>query len=166
MYSEKIKKVLENKKNSDYNRIDCMVTNMETFGNDVYEARGKEYDTRIGCYSDTSDKLVITPEHLGYKFYYPPFNESWGGDCVERKDYEKIPQMNRDIFEIGKELSKNHNVYVVFYSLNEKGYSGTESFEIDEMPETYDDCLKTRPYDYYYDRDYNGSVLFVFGLEL
>ena len=124
----------------------------------VEEARG--YGISIASFGDTSDKIVLHPGHLGYKFNYYWGNGSWGDSpCFYEEDIDIIFEANNILISIGIGLiQKGYRIEFCSPSGTVKGYLSTKFFDF-----TIDDLDNLDELNVDFSKDF---VLFVYGMSL
>ena len=156
VYSSRLTEVLENKRQSQEQVHESVITPEVWcyFDSTILEARFHGLPIRTLC--DTSDKRVITYQHLGYDYRYYPFEESWGECPLVIPEEKTKVEINRELWEIGKELSRYHKVWFVQVMLNCKGYilrlGRDEISENSTYSDEEDDCVL-----FVFDLDLTGS---------
>jgi len=128
----RLAEIFENKQNScnDKNIYYITPDNFK-WQADIYEARGHGHP--IACYGDTSDKFVLTPQHLGYNTFSYSSKEwgiqGWDSDT----NSELIEKGNKEIYEIGLELAKKYKVWLVSVNITYKGYTSNTILELPDF---------------------------------
>ena len=126
--------VLDNKKDDmhtvEYVTIDDSIIYIDC----ILEARG--YGDTIHVFTDTQDKFVITPQHFGYSFNYPPFEGSWGDTELNSVTKTKSG-VQKEMIWIAKELNKYAPVWLVDLRIACKGYVDCSVVKINPNGDLY-----------------------------
>jgi hypothetical protein len=124
----------------------------------IYEAR--EDGISIYSFGDTSDKVVITPAHLGYKYSYTAKDGVWG-DSDYDSDLEE-EEVNKKMFYLAKEIiNLGYKVWMVDDNIDGRGYLNAVVLDdIKDKPETFEDTMECSRMNFLFTRYF--FVLFVF----